>query len=46
MREVPPAVEAAVTRALAKAKVDRFGRVSEFAAALTAVVRCLVAHRP
>jgi serine/threonine protein kinase len=35
VRTVPAAVEAAVTRALAKAPADRFGTVAEFAAALT-----------
>jgi len=34
IRQVPPAVEEAVSRALAKAKADRFGSTAEFAAAL------------
>jgi eukaryotic-like serine/threonine-protein kinase len=36
VRAVPPAVEAAVTRALAKAPADRFATAGEFAAALRA----------
>jgi Tol biopolymer transport system component len=36
VREVPPAVEQAVTKALAKAKADRFGSVGEFQRALRA----------
>ncbi len=36
LRPVPPAVEAAVTRALARSPADRFARASELAAALTA----------
>jgi serine/threonine-protein kinase len=34
LRDVPPAVENAVTRALAKSPADRFSRMSDFAAAL------------
>jgi len=37
IREVPAAVEAAVTRALAKARVDRFSTVGEFQLALLAL---------
>ena len=36
VRQVPPAVEVAVTRALAKAPADRFATVGAFIAALTA----------
>src|SRR5256886_6248000 len=36
LREVPPTVEAAVTKALAKAPADRFATVGAFVAALTA----------
>jgi serine/threonine-protein kinase len=36
LREVPPGVEAAVTRALARSPADRFATVSEFVAALSA----------
>jgi serine/threonine-protein kinase len=36
LREVPPAVDAAITRALARAPADRFGTVQEFAVALSA----------
>ena len=36
IREVPPSVEAAVTRALARSRADRFPSAGEFARALTA----------
>jgi hypothetical protein len=35
LRDVPPAVDRAVHRALAKAPADRFSAAGEFAAALT-----------
>jgi serine/threonine-protein kinase len=50
LRQVPPAVEAAVTRALSKSPADRFPSVAEFAAAAarglaTAAARAPVSRR-